>query len=183
MAPAGQTVIQARHEPQSSDEGELIRRGRFGQDGQKTNPCSIPFADQKVVPTDPSDPCGLCHMLMGEMPSLILPVDELGSGNGHGLISEVLNGIGQDEPDGIEKNVDPLIMLKIERGRSVFNVVQDGIREMVPDRNRKGMPVHDPGGEKDLFFSKGPEISHAEEGASPTGGKGPQSLNYFQWQP
>jgi hypothetical protein len=146
-------------------------KGKVRQDGQEANPCSVPLADQKVVPTDPSDPCGLSHVFMGEMPSLILPVDELRSGNGRGPISEILNGMGQDEPEGIEKNVDPLIVLKIERGRFVFNVIQDGIREVVPDRNRKGMPVHDPGGEKNLFFSKGPEISHAEEGNPPLAAK------------
>jgi hypothetical protein len=109
---------------------------------------------------------------MREMPPLILPVDELRSGDGHGPISEILNGMGQDEPEGIEKNVDPLIVLKIERGRFVFNVLQDAIREVVPDRNRKGMPVHDPGGEKDLFSPKDPEVSYAEEGTAPLAAKG-----------
>ncbi len=60
-------------------------KGKVRQDGQEANPCPVPFADQKVVPTDPSDPCGLSHVLMGEMPSLILPVDELRSGNGYSL--------------------------------------------------------------------------------------------------
>jgi hypothetical protein len=41
------------------------------------------------------------------------------------------------------------------------------------------MPVHDPGGEKDLFSPKNPEVSYAEEGAAPLAAKGLKFCSMF----
>ena len=102
--------------------------GKVCKDGQKANPCAVAPADKKVIPADPTDPGCLCNVLMGEMPSLLFPVDELGGRYWHSPVSEVLNGMGQDEPHGIEKNIHSLVVLKVERSRPVFDVIQDGIR-------------------------------------------------------
>ncbi len=108
-------------------------KGKVCKDRQKANPCTIAFADQKVIPTDPPDSCCLGDVLMGEMASLTLPVDELGGGYRESSISKILDCVCQDKPQGVEKNVHPLVMVKVERSRSVFNVIQDGIGEVIPD--------------------------------------------------
>ena len=66
-------------------------------------------------------------MFMGEVASLLLPVHQLGRGNGDGLKSKGLNRIVQDQTDRIEEDVRSLIMLKIEGGRPVFNLIQNGV--------------------------------------------------------
>jgi hypothetical protein len=62
-------------------------------------------------------------MLVGEMSSLGLPIHNLGGRNGEGLISQVLNGGGDRQTDCVEKDIRSLIMVKIERGRLVFNLL------------------------------------------------------------
>jgi hypothetical protein len=106
------------------------------------------------------------------MAFLPLPVHKLGGRNRYRLISKVLNRIGQDEADGIEEDVDPLIVLEIERGGSVRNVIKDSVREMISYGDCKRVLVRQARGEKDLFFFKGSKISHSEKGTPPLPAKG-----------
>jgi hypothetical protein len=132
-------------------QGGIRSKGKVCKNGQETNPCAVTLGDKKIVPTDPPDSRCLRDVLMGEVRSLSFPVDELRCGYGHSPISQILNGLRQDEAQSIEENIDPLVMVKVERSRFVFNVIQDGVGEVIPDRNRTGMLIKDSGGEKDLL--------------------------------
>ena len=146
--------------------------GEVGEDGQQANPCPESLGDKKIVPADPADSCRLRPVFVREMASLALPIDKLGGRDGNRPKSEVLNGAVENKTDRVEKDVDPLIVLEIERGRSIFDIVQDGIGEMVTQRDRVRVPLDKSGGEKDPFPVEGRKISHPDQGASPLPTKG-----------
>jgi hypothetical protein len=61
-------------------------------------------------------------MFVGEMASLGFPIHELRGSDGYGLISQILNGGGHPQADGVQKNIDSLVVMEVERGRLVFNL-------------------------------------------------------------
>ncbi len=108
-------------------------KGKVGEDGQQADPCPELFGYKEIVPADPPDSRGLRRVLVGEMASLTLPVDKLGGGDGNRLKSEVLNGVVENEADRVEEDIDPLVMVKIERRGLIFNPFQNNIGKMIPN--------------------------------------------------
>ena len=50
---------------------------KVGKDSDEANPRPKILIDEEVIPSDPSQPCCLCHMLMGEMTFLTFPIHNL----------------------------------------------------------------------------------------------------------
>jgi len=96
----------------------------------------------------------------------------LRGGNRDGLISKILNQGVEDQPERIKKNIDPLIVVKVEGGRLVFNPLQNRIGKVVPDGDAEWEAVNQGGRKKDLIPFEGTKIRHTEEGTSPLMAKG-----------
>jgi hypothetical protein len=58
-------------------------------------------------------------------------------------------------------------VVKIKRGRLVFNLFQNGIGKMKPHRDAIGKPIHKGRGKKDFLFFEGTKIRHSEQGSTP----------------
>ena len=147
-------------------------QGQIGEDGQQTDPCPKGFSHQKIIPADPSQPCGAGHMLVGEMALLVLPIDKLGSGDRYGLVSKGLNRCGNDQPYRVEEDVNSLIMLKVKRGRLVLNPIHDRIGEVITNGDGQGKMLEGGPWEKNCLFSERAEIRDAKQGAPPLLTKG-----------
>jgi hypothetical protein len=130
--PAGATI---------SGQRGICSQRKVCEDGHQADPCPEGFRDEEIVPADPSQPGSPGHVLVGKMASLILPVHKLRGRNRYGLIPKVLNGCVDNQSNGVQEDVDSLIVVEVERGRLVLNPIHNGLRKVVPDGDSQGQLV------------------------------------------
>ena len=91
--------------------------------------------DQEVVAAEPAQAGGQSDVLVGDMGPLALPVDDLRGGDGQGAEALFLKGVGHEERAPVEEGVRLPVVVEIERGRAVADVVEDGAGEGLPERD------------------------------------------------
>ena len=146
--------------------GSSTRRGIFGQNSYQPLARAELWRYQEVVPPDPSDSGFLGHVFVGNMGKLFFPIYDLGCGNWQRLPSAALDKIYSFERQFIEQNIDPLIMKKIELGRTGYHVFQNPIGEMKDHGNSPVQALDDRGREGKMSFPKVRCPRHAKKGGS-----------------
>ena len=119
----------------------MIQRWRIdlkreiGENGDQTNSRSKLIINEEVVPAYPSQSRSPRHMFMRKVSPLIFPIHQLRGRDRHGLVSEILNRRSHDQADGVEKNVNSLIVMEIKWSGLVLNLFQNGIRKTISHRD------------------------------------------------
>ena len=97
-----------------------------------------PRMDKQVVATYPSDAGKHAHVLVGDMPLLVLPVDHLGGGKGQGPVSCLLDLLRKHVGDRIQAVVHLSVVMKIKEGRPVGQRLQHTPRDQQAEGDGKG---------------------------------------------
>jgi len=99
---------------------------------------------------------------MRYMRPLVFPIDDLGSGNGEGLKTEILNMVGEKKSPPVQEEIELPVVVKIERGRLGLDILENGVRKPLPQSYGPVESRFERLGEK-KFFSDPGDIRRAEK--------------------
>ena len=135
MAPAGQAVAQAWQAPQSRVERRVRfeRHVRKHRDQPEARP--EPGIDEKVVAAEPAQSRRPPDVLVREVGPLPLPIDDLRGRDGQRPEALLLDVVGDEQGAAVEEEVHLPIMVEVDRGRMVMDVVEDGVAQALPQRD------------------------------------------------
>jgi len=118
------------------------RRGDFerhvGQDSDQAESGPVFGVNEKVVPADPAQSRKPADRFMGDLAALAFPIDDLGGRDRERSMAQVLNEGGEQERPPVQEGVQLPVMMKIERGGGVPDILENGVEKAAAQRNPEG---------------------------------------------
>ncbi len=96
--------------------------------------------DEKVVAPEPAEPGRPADVLVRDVGALPLPIDDLGGGDGKRGEASFLDAAGDEEGSPVQEGVRLPVVVEVERGRVVEDIVEDGAAQRFPERDGPSEP-------------------------------------------
>ena len=116
--------------------GDLERH--VGQDGNKPESGPVIGVNEKIVPTDPAKSRQPADRFVGDLAALAFPIDGLGGRDRERSMAQVLDEGGEQEGAPVQEGVQLPVMMKIERGGAVSDILENGVEKAAAQRNPEG---------------------------------------------